>query len=353
MSSLADRLAVSMIETRPHEGSPAMTAESEMQTVAGQYDMTMPNVIGIGFERSATTSLHYSLSRHPEVLVSSRKEPNFWLFDAAGTPPATMPSMQVDLMAKRSGRTRQAYEALFDGATEQHKAIAEFSPSYLRFPHDVAPRLAAELPDAKLIVIVRQPVDHARSLLAVWLGRAPTADDLSDALRQNMPAPCGRPGLTDHGQYADWLRPYFDLFPRDQIKVLLFDRLEVDLLDDVQRFLELTPLPLSVRHDNASGGPRVGALNRLVRLTGGALKERLPDHVLRRLMPMWQRVRSANVRASEPLPPEIRIDLTERFYGRSIQQLEDLAGIDLRPWRVPEMKARAEEPVWRPVELVE
>src|SRR5688572_5736936 len=136
-----------------------------------QRAVPFPTFIIIGAERCGTTTVHHSLARHPQVLMSARKEPNYWLFDKHGRAPAAMTQQQIVAMEKRSGRTRRDYEKLFEGAGAQHIAIGEVSPCYLRFPQDVAPRLRAELPEVKLITILRQPLDHARSVLAMWLGR--------------------------------------------------------------------------------------------------------------------------------------------------------------------------------------
>ncbi len=65
-------------------------------------------------------------------------------------------------------RTLEQYAALFEDATEQHAAVGESSPGYLHGP--VARRIKADLPDARLIVILRQPVEQALSIYATWQG---------------------------------------------------------------------------------------------------------------------------------------------------------------------------------------
>jgi len=296
--------------------------------------VTLPNVIGLGFERSGTTSLHYSLAQHPEVLVSSRKEPNHWLFDDCGVPPESMSLQQIDLMQKRSGRTRAAYETLFSGAGPQHKAIVDFSPSYLRFPHDVAPRLCAELPDVKLIVVIRQPLEHARSVLGVWLGRPPSLAELYGALEHNRPGPHGEPGLRDHGDYAGALRPFFEWFPHSQIKILLFDRLEIDLLDDLQRFIGVTPIRLPVERLNGSGPAKLGALRQIINLAKHVASAVLPEPAARRLRPLGHRLQAANtIQVAPPMAVRTRIELTDEFYGERIRDLERLTRLDLTHWR--------------------
>ena len=291
------------------------------------------NTYIVGFERSGTTTLHYTLAQHPKVVVSTMKEPNFWLFDAEGNPPPEMTQRQVELMGKRSGRTRADYERLFASAasTPGHRVRPDVSPSYARFSRVVAPRIARAVPDARIVVVVRHPVDHARSLLACWLGRPPSTEELVNGIWSNMPPPNGGPGLTDHGQrYCDCLLPFYASFPRARIAVFRFEDLRGTLLPNLLRFLELDPVPLHLRHDNASGARRmtlagVGTLKRW----GKAV---LPDGVLRRLMPVAQNVRSATiVPAASALDPKLRANLCRQFYGESTARLEQLTGLDL--WR--------------------
>jgi hypothetical protein len=298
--------------------------------------MTMPNTFVVGFERSGTTSLHWTLATHPECLVSQQKEPNFWLFAPDGTPPAGMVDQQVALMEKRSGKTLEAYEALFAGATGRHKAIIDVSPSYLRFAATVAPRLKRALPQAKIIAMIRNPVDHARSLLSVWLGRPATPLELTQALEINIPPPNGGPGLRDHGQqYYQQLWQLYLCFDRDQILPLRFeDLVRGDGLDQIQDFLELSRVALRLRHDNASGQALVPKFG--VASARRAVKSILPDGMLRALSPMAHRLRSATIATkAEPLSAALREELTCRYYRLTIHRVAGLTQLNLRPWLLP------------------
>src|SRR5437762_2920456 len=101
----------------------------------------LPNFLIIGAPRSATTSTALYLSQHPEVHIAPQKEVNFF-----------------DLEFHRG---LDWYRAQFD-RVEDGQVVGEASPNYM-FSEDAVQRMAALLPDAKLIAILREPVSRAYS----------------------------------------------------------------------------------------------------------------------------------------------------------------------------------------------
>src|SRR5210317_560697 len=106
-----------------------------------------PNFFILGAPKCGTTSLAYWLSQHPNVYVSPDKEPLHYSTDF----PASTP------------HSERSYLDLFAEATEQHIAIGEASVWYLRSKDAVA-NIENEIPEAKYIVMLRNPVEMAPSL---------------------------------------------------------------------------------------------------------------------------------------------------------------------------------------------
>ena len=182
----------------------------------------LPNFLVIGAARSGTTTLHYHLGQHPEIFVSPVKETNFFLWDAAGE----MPPWVDERTRRETPATLEAYAALFGQAGDHHRAVGESSPGYLFGP--VAARIKARLPEAKLIAILRHPVEQALSMLGTWHRDLPTEElvrRLPEALAAGAPGPHGALPLKEHGQFHHHLAPFFAQFGRGQIKVVLFDDL--------------------------------------------------------------------------------------------------------------------------------
>ena len=124
--------------------------------------MAMPNFLIIGAMKSGTTALYYYLEQHPQVYMSPVKEPNFFCSEE---------NSDGDF-ATRLG----AYQDLFRDVSGE-KAIGEASHCYLYEP-EAAARIQEYITDAKLIAVLRDPVDRAYShfLHMVRNGSEPLTD---------------------------------------------------------------------------------------------------------------------------------------------------------------------------------
>lgn len=297
--------------------------------------MTVPTFLIIGVQRSGTTTLHYSLARHPQIFMSRIKETNYFLRDPHGVLPHW-------LAAERSTpRTWEEYTELFAGAGPQHRAIGESSPSYLYGP--VAGRIKARLPDVKLIVILRHPVDQARSILATWLGRTPSLVELGARLDSAEPGPRGELPLALHGRFGEHLEPYYERF-RD-ILVLRFAALQRApdaVLATTQDFLGVERVRLPRLHLNASGRPRSSLIKHVLGAKRIA-RAVLPDPWLRRLIGAAHLLQSLNTAGEPGIPADLREAWTERYYSDDIRRLEQLTGLDLSGWRQGEAVSAAME----------
>src|SRR5438067_1876114 len=116
----------------------------------------MPNFFIVGAARSGTTSFNRYLSQHPQVYITPRKEVHFF---AAHHFPRTGPGDEA--INRRVIGEEEQYAQLFAGVAGE-KAIGESSVFYLCFP-GTAERIAQAVPDAKIIVLLREPVDRAYS----------------------------------------------------------------------------------------------------------------------------------------------------------------------------------------------
>src|ERR1700752_3456715 len=105
-----------------------------------------PNFFLVGAAKAGTTSIYAYLSQHPAVFFPSIKEPHFF----TDVRPAPEQQFLIEEVTKRS-----AYLRLYIRAAS-HPVIGDASPSYLWHP-EVAQRICAEVPQAKIAVILRDP----------------------------------------------------------------------------------------------------------------------------------------------------------------------------------------------------
>lgn len=311
-------------------------------------DTRLPNFLIIGAPKSGTTSLYHYLKEHPQVWMPALKEPHWFLFDGPEVPNWGGP---YDAMRQREMiRTWQAYRALFS-ACPPGQVCGEASVRYLYSPQACA-AIRRRLPEVRLVVILRNPVDRAYS--AYTRDRfyrnescATFAEAIADTPRRR------REGWLigahqDLGLYARALEPWLRIFGNSRLRVYLFDDLVADpagLVRDLYQFIgvdaDFVP-DLSKRH-NVTGeiaNPllrylRIGLrplCSHLLPLVPMALRGRI--FVISRL-----RVRKAK---SEPLDPALRARLIDA-YRDDIKTLAALLGRNLDAWLDPE-PAAAQQP---------
>jgi hypothetical protein len=249
----------------------------------------LPTFLVVGPPRAATTSLHYYLAQHPDIAMSTTKEPNYFLFDHSGARPRPYVANDPRIVAK-SVTDYSAYQRLFRVTTES--VVGEVSPLYLyteQTPRDAA----ALLPELKAVAIVRDPVERAYSHF-VYVN-----DDLGDradaafaaAVEAELPLPDEpyRPG--SHwlrlGRYRRQLERWLDAVGPERLLVLPYD----DLVGSTEAALARTcgflgvdsgfGFDVATRY-NPSGRPGSagrGGLDRLVKPLRPYLKRALPPRV--------------------------------------------------------------------------
>jgi hypothetical protein len=210
----------------------------------------LPDFLIIGAQKAGTTALYAYLRWHPEITGPSFKEVSF--FD------------------RHYVRGETWYRAHLP-ARPGSRLVGEASPSYLFHPQ-AAKRVAALMPDAKLIAVLRNPVDRAFSHYQheVAFGREPLSfEDALDAEEERMRGELDRmarePAYFSHawwnytyaarGRYAEQLDRWFEVFEREQVLVLISEELLADPAASYDRTLEF----LGVRPHQLSSFPRIFA----------------------------------------------------------------------------------------------
>ena len=201
-------------------------------------------------------------------------------------------------------RHREDYERQF-AAADGARAIGEATPYYLFVP-GVPERIAATVPSARLIAILREPVSRAFSnwtaLHAEGRDRRSFEDAVADELAKlDRPVAPGEIAHLRTGLYHRHLQRFLGHFPREQMLVLLQDDLAASVeatMREVFRFLQVdasAPVDASVRH-NPTGVPRNAAIDRLTGKNAltAALKQHLPPAIRDPLYRLAMRLRAGN-----------------------------------------------------------
>ncbi len=302
--------------------------------------MNRPTFLVLGPPRSGSTSLCHYLNQHPDLLVSDPKETRF--FDA------------------RFEKGMDAYWADHFGGWSGQTAAGDGSPQNLLAPF-VPRRIRDELPDARLIVLLRNPVHRIRSgwwqhhvrgfqprgfletvnrnLENIRSGQSPLADPSPEYWWEHVAGPGierrrrhDYPYL-EYGHLAQHLTRYREFFPPDQIHLVWFDDFVIDLpgvLGELFTFLGVDPgfVPEDVAPRNTSRSRWSVRLNRMADALG--VRRLIPSAVEGTLSTLLRTVVDRGARRPE-VPGELQSLLLD-YYRPHNQALAALTGRDLSGW---------------------
>lgn len=257
-----------------------------------QAPRNLPNFLIIGAMRCGTTSLTRYLRPHPDVYVSPHKELHFFDYN----------------FAEGLDRYRENFA---DAGSE--RAVGEATPNYI-YDGDAMQRIADSLPQARLIAILRNPVDRAYS--HYWHNRAVGRETLGfedalaaepDRLATTDPRPRAHWSYADRGLYLLQLQRVCDLCRRESLLVSLFDDLTRDPAGTYRSLCRF------LRVDESFSPPELGvSVNSYV-----AFRSRAVRRVARRLPKPARRVVGRLNRRDDPsyppMEPRVRARLLERF----------------------------------------
>ena len=193
--------------------------------------MTFPNFFIVGAPKCGTTALHAYLAQHPDVFMSDPKEPHFFGSD----------------LEFRYRRSDAQYPVLLRGWGRRRRIGGEASVWY-PYSECAADEIGEALPDARIIVMLRDPVEMIPSLHSQFvynghedlgLGHALAAEQERAAGRRPPPGPTSRAACsTGAWRYAPQLARYLDRFGRERVHVIVYDDLRADLPGEYRRLLE-------------------------------------------------------------------------------------------------------------------
>jgi hypothetical protein len=303
--------------------------------------VALPDFFIAGVPKAGTTALHTALAWHPSLYMSPVKEPKFFLTD--GPPPTEGGPGDVKTYREHIWR-RSEYEALFDAAPPG-ALKGESTPFYL-YNHGAQLRIKADIPDAKLIVVLRDPIERAHSNWAhMWsAGLDPSGDFLDACAREAERAEAGWADFwryTGLGMYGEQLQHLYTIFPREQVVVFRYRDLlsdPVTALDGVCAFLGVrTGVLTGLPRENVTAHPHASVRHSIVataRRISSAVSQSLPGHLGAGITDRLEHVLQQDAAPRRPLTWEQREALIPAFKG-DIALLESITGEHFSDWLQP------------------
>jgi hypothetical protein len=281
----------------------------------------LPNFFILGAGRSGTTTLAAVLREHPEIFLSTPKEPTFF-----------SEPFQVT-------RTPIKYAKLFEGASE-YAAVGEASHAYLSHP-DAAQTLRAFFPDARFIVTFRNPADRAIAMYSYMLEngyefhrpfeRALAAEDrrfASARFARRCPHYFWNFMYFRSGLFGEQVDRYYAQFPRERFHFTTLYDLQRDptrVLGAIETFLGVTPTP-------PGDLPRYGSSKGIRSIPLQHLERRVLRRLARHDVPLMATARDHLNAWNRGTPPTMQPATRARLlddYATDLARLTELTGIDV------------------------
>lgn len=297
--------------------------------------MNKPNFFIVGAPKCGTTALSEYLRTHPNIFMSSPKEPHFFA-----------PEVRDQFY---QANTEEEYLKLFEKANGSHKIIGEASVMYLYFENSLKTINEFD-PEAKLIVMLRNPIDLAYS----WHSQAVynTDEDVLDFKKAwgiqenrrkgiNIPTKARMPFALQYKEIASLgtqVKRLLDIFPKEQIHFILMDDFKKDVHKEYLKVLKF----LDVKDDSKTTFPvvnqnKVYKNNNISRFKRSVFADKV--RILKKVLglekvPLMAFVDKWNIteKKREPLSPIFRSELLLEFISE-IELLEKLLNKDLSAWK--------------------
>jgi hypothetical protein len=297
--------------------------------------VNLPDILILGAAKSGTTSLAFFLKQHPDVHMP-RKEPGFFAYhdrEASEIPSGIRDRQIVDL---------KVYTDMYAGVGEGQKicdsSVAQFT-NHKDTLRNIKALYGERAKELKTFVILRNPIDRSFSHYLMFVKNQLESLDFQEALA---------PGIVERRRkeqlgfdyiggslYADRIEEILEELPQTKVYITS-DLKRPDLLDE---FLTTCGLRTDVDINtnarlNPSGIPKkkglISALNHQNALKT-FMKKALPGKTLFKLYALKSKLMEKGIQRVD-MDPQVRMELTDKYFKSDIQKLEKILDRDLSKW---------------------
>ena len=318
---------------------------SERRKLSGSSEQ-WPELYIIGAPKCGTTALALYLAEHPNISFCRPKEPTFFA---------------TDLPKQRLVGTAQEYLKLFPPDKSRPTVRAEGSVWYL-YSREAIPNILSVRPDAKFVVMLRNPIDAAYALhnqklrsLDEDVALFEEAFHRQEKRRkgEGIPVTCREPSTLLYGdvcKYGEQVKRLFGLVDSKHVKAIVFEDFGRETERVYRETLELVRLDDDGRRTferiNESSRVRSRFFNTIARRPS-VLRQRVTNPIKKflgvRHLGVSAAIKNMNkvTAPRTPLSPEIRRELAA-YFAEDIGELSKLLGLDLRYWTSPDAEVEGD-----------
>ena len=288
------------------------------------------NCVFIGSQKAGTSSLYHWLSQHPEVFGPDSSK-DFAFFSN-------------DNFYKNGSKFIEGFYTEYAG----QKIVLHGNVNYSLFTHALA-RMRNDCPNAKFIMILRNPVDRAISAYNYFYKLG--LEDLSfhDAIMADVEnRHLDFKAISDktyirHGFYYKQIESFYELFDKSRLHLLLFEEMIEDPLESLKSVFDFLAINKNFSPNlkliNETGDAKIRVLNKFM-YTSNGVKTFLKDKLfLERIVPLKIRIqirkhiRDWNTKEASQNKVDIDKHYLYSLFKEDILKLEDLTGLNLKVWK--------------------
>ncbi len=287
--------------------------------------MRKPNFLIAGAPRSATTTLHFTLKKHPDIFMTNYKEPNYFC-------------------SGLGFKKWEDYLSLFKEAGEE-KIVGESSVRCLEDESSFY-KIKDKLGRVKVFFQLREPVSRALSGWRLRKRQVPSLGSFEKEIK--WPEVDQNSRYIRFSLYAEGIKRAYDVFGKENVEVAIFEEFvecPEKIIDKILEFLKVEKISLGkVRKINAGGKPKLPFLYQIThnfftsenwfkdfirRSTTQRLRNRMVHQceVLLRRFNLWEEKIKCDFNKKE------KKTLQDRIFREDIEKLEKLLEKDLSFWK--------------------
>tara|TARA_Y100000385_G_scaffold50564_1_gene47355 strand:- start:1378 stop:2232 length:855 start_codon:yes stop_codon:yes gene_type:complete len=276
----------------------------------------------VGAPKSGTTSLYYYLNEHPEILMSSEKEPDYFSDKEILDQGLYYGKSRIDSLIK--------YNNLFS-KRDKEKFLGDASVSYLFYP-EVSKRIKEYNPESKIIIMLRDPIHRAFSHYLMDYRLGLTSKSFVEEFNNQESLNFQQHFLL--GNYYNQVKKYLEVFETENVHIIWYSDFKQNTEKELQKVIEFIGLNTDFKIDfnkvyNSFSMPKNNIIRKIYSVVW--IRKTLTFIFSKKLV-KWVKSILFNKEEKPKLSEESR-EVLFSYYKSDIEDLEQLLSVNLSRWK--------------------
>jgi len=276
----------------------------------------------VGAPKSGTTSLYYYLNEHPEILMSSEKEPDYFSDKEILDQGLYYGKSRIDSLIK--------YNNLFS-KRDKEKFLGDASVSYLFYP-EVSKRIKEYNPESKIIIMLRDPIDRAFSHYLMDYRLGLTSKSFEEEFKNQESLNFQQHFLL--GNYYNQVKKYLEVFETENVHIIWYSDFKQNTEKELQKVIKFIGLNTDFKVDfnkvyNSFSMPKNNIIRKIYSVVW--IRKILTFIFSKKLVNLIKSILFN--KGGKPKLSEKSREVLFSYYKSDIEDLEQLLSVNLSRWK--------------------